>query len=395
MRHFKLSAALFVVLATLLAAPAHPQCDLPEPIEIDQFDSSAVVELIGPDGTERIRLTGPATVHVAVGLNGEATDTDGDGLDQVRTVMFQLSLTGNSSLGPISVDVRPVAKDPFECSDGEIEETANTQAGRLDVAPFAPSGTAISFFDVFFEITVGTPGGPLLLHNRVPKRMQTVIDHKPPGEGTVYENPETIPLFFEDNSQSPFSLGASRHAPDCDAIPPFCPREPMRITNGIQVVVQDAESGLFTIEVTELVNAHIDPAISFTLGTRSPVAVTALKDDTSSPSRLGLRITDICGNVTLCDPVLTLRIRESGKPESQTIGDLPQAEGRVTVVNGSPGVKTLRIEVNGRNFMLTNLQDGEQRTLDVSSAMLPGNGNVIVLTAQGKPGGNIEVILHD
>lgn len=395
MRHFKLSAFLFIVLAALLTAPAHPQCDLPEPIEIDQFDSSAVVELIGPNGTERVRLTGPATVHVAIGVNGEATDTDGDGLDQVRTVMVQLSLTGNSSLGPISVDVRPVTKDPFECSDGEIEETANTQTGRLDVPPFAPSGTAISFFDVFFEITVGTPGGPLLLHNRVPKRMQAVIDHKPPGEGTVYENPETIPLFFEDNSQSPFSLGSSRHAPDCDTIPPFCPRTPTPIANGIQVVVQDAESGLFTIEVTELVNATISPPISFTLGTRSPVAVNAIKQDSGSPSRLGLRITDICGNVTVCDPVLTLRIREHGKPKSQTIGDLPQAEGQVTVVNGSPGVKTLRIEVNGRNFMLTNLKDGEQKTVDISSAMLPGNGNVVTLTAQGRPGGNVEIIIHE
>jgi hypothetical protein len=385
---------MFIVLAALAAGPVHSQCDLPPPIEIDEFQSSAVIELIGPNGTENIRLTGPSTVHVAIGPNGEAADTDGDGLDQVKTEMVQLSLTGTSSMGPVSVEIRPVTKDPFKCSSGEIEETANTQTGRLDVPPFAPSGTAFSFFDVFFEITVSTPMGPAVLHNRKPKRMQSLIDHKPPDEGTVYENPDTIPLYYEDNSLSPYSLGASRHAPKCDRIPPFCPAIPTMIPNGIQVTVQDAESGLFKIEVTELVNATIQPPIAFPLGTRSPVAVNAYKNQ-AGPSRLGLRITDICGNVTLCDPVIWLQARDTGKPESQTVNDLSQSEGKITVFNGTPGVKTLRIEVNGSKYMATNLRDGEERTIDASSAMRPGNGNTIVVTALGKPGGSAEIMIHD
>lgn len=399
MRSLRTSAFQLILLAALpvlfAASPASSQCNLPEPLEIDEFPtSSAVLELVGPSGTDRIHLTGPSIVHVAIGTGGEAADTDGDGLDQVRTEMVQLSGDGSSPLGPVHVEIRPASKDPFQCSRGEIEELANTQSGRLDLPPFAPGGSAISFFELYFEITIETPDGPVVLHNRVAKRMQTTIDHKPPDEGTIYENPQVIPLFHEDNTPSPFSIGASRHVPDCDQVAPAC-SSPSRTSNGIQVIVQDGDSGLFRIETTELTNARIDPPLSFALGTRSPVAVNAVKMDPNKSSRLALRITDACGNVTSCDPVLTLRIRETGKPESQTIGDLPQAESKLTVFNGSPGVRTLKIDVNGRKFLLTSLRDGEQRAVDLSPAMVAGDGNVVTLTAQGKPGGNVEVLIHD
>jgi hypothetical protein len=358
-------------------------------IEIDQFpDSSAVIELNGPNGMERVNLMGPSTVHVAIGPNGEAADTDGDGLDQVKTQMVQLSLSGSSSLGPVQVEIRPITKDPFQCSDGEIEETVNTQPGRLDVPPFAPSGTAVSFFRIFFEVTVAG----VVLHNREPKIMQTLIRHKPPMEGDVYENPQTIPLYFEDNSISPFSLGSALHAPDPEDVPPVC--VVTFVTGGVDVSITDAGTGLSTIMVTVQQNATVNVP-GFPAGSKGPVVVTGRKDNPSQPSALQLKITDVSGNTIFCDPVLTLQIREHGKPESQTVSGLPQAEGKIMVVNGSPGLSTLRVEVNGRKFMLSGLKDGEQRALDASSAMRPGNGNVVVLTAVGRPGGSAEVIIHD
>lgn len=390
MRSNRQTAFLFIVLATfLLSLPAHSQCPLVPIvgnfIEIDEFpDSSAVIEL---NGTERINLRGPSTVHVAIGPNGEAADTDGDGLDQVKTEMVQLSLSGNSSMGPVQVEIRPITKDPFQCSDGEIEETANTQPGRLDVPPFAPSGTAVSFFRVFFEVTVGS----VILHNREPKIMQSLIRHKPPMEGDVYENPQTIPLYFEDNSVSPFTLGSARHVPNPEDVPPVCVLT--WVPNGVDASITDAGTGLSTIEVTKNVNALVTVP-GFPLGSKGPVVVMARKDQ-PGPSMVELKITDLSGNMIFCDPVLTLQIREHGKPESETVSGLPQAEGKVTVVNGSPGLSALRIEVNGRKFTLGGLKDGEQRTLDASAAMQPGNGNAVVLTAVGKPGGSAEVIIHD
>jgi hypothetical protein len=41
------------------------------------------------------------------------------------------------------------------------------------------------------------------------------------------------------------------------------------------------------------------------------------------------------------------------------------------------------------------LKDGENRTLNVSSAMKAGNGNTISLQAQGKPGGSAWVLIRD
>jgi len=55
-------------------------------------------------------------------------------------------------------------------SIGESEEKSNPNPDTLDLAPFTPSGEAAnSFFDVFFEITVESPGGTLALHNEARK----------------------------------------------------------------------------------------------------------------------------------------------------------------------------------------------------------------------------------
>ena len=63
---------------------------------------------------------------------GHASDSDGDGLDQVASEMTQLDLHGTSSMGPVQVSL-----DPAHRSLGEIEEQVNNTAGILDVPPFA------------------------------------------------------------------------------------------------------------------------------------------------------------------------------------------------------------------------------------------------------------------
>ena len=63
--------------------------------------------------------------------------------------------------------------------------------------------------------------------------------------------------------------------------------------------------------------------------------------------------------------------------------------------NETPGLTDLLIVVNGRRFMLSNLDDGEVRYLDVTRAMLPGDRNTISLEARGKPDGSALVIISD
>jgi len=115
-----------------------------------------------------------------------------------------LQLTGNSSFGPVQVTLNPSIP-----SRGQIEETANTQPGRLDLPPFAPAGTANSFFDLFFKVQVGS----LTFFTTQPKRMSSVITHKPPGPGDTYENLEQIPLLDVNGNPTGFSIGAGRHVP--------------------------------------------------------------------------------------------------------------------------------------------------------------------------------------
>ncbi len=61
------------------------------------------------------------------------------------------------------------------------------------------------------------------------------------------------------------------------------------------------------------------------------------------------------------------------------------------LITNSGGLKNLRITVNQQRFQVAGLKHGEIRAIDVSSAMMEGRNNTIVLTALGKPGTSAEV----
>jgi hypothetical protein len=151
---------------------------------------------------------------VVVGIQNVA-DTDGDGREQVPTEIVHMELTGMSSMGPVIVRVRDRNRHPNRRSTGEIEETRNTQSGRLDLPPFALTGTADSFFDVFFEVEVGGQ----VLHSHDPKRMRTIITRKPPAGGETYENPQVIELFTENENPAGVRITGAFHIPN--PVPPI------------------------------------------------------------------------------------------------------------------------------------------------------------------------------
>jgi hypothetical protein len=171
----------------------------------------------------------------------------------------------------------------------------------------------------------------------------------------------------------------------------------------IQVTVQDTGSGLQTVQVTTLNNAIADVGTYLTGITAAPttvitsdhptgpIVVIATKVDQSLGAQVALTVTDQAGNVTDCDPVL-VQLSSNG---SQTFTGLPQAENKITIKNGQPGLTRLQAVVNGRRFGLNNLRDNEVRTLDVSSAMRPGNTNTIILRGYGKPGASADVLIWD
>jgi hypothetical protein len=181
-----------------------------KPIEIDTFtNTTAQVTLQKADGsTEVVNLSGPTTVHVKINPDGTgASDSNGNGLDQVETEMVAMSLTGNSSMGAMQVHLRPGFP-----TLGQIEETANTQPGRLDLPPFAASGTAQSFFDVFVDLVLPTG----TLHPQGPLHLESLIHHKPPAPGDEYVNPFTQPVPLLDANGNPTGLYIVRevHTPN-------------------------------------------------------------------------------------------------------------------------------------------------------------------------------------
>jgi hypothetical protein len=125
------------------------------------------------------------------------------------------------------------------------------------------------------------------------------------------------------------------------------------------------------------------------------VEVDAVKDKPSKPSRIGLEITDVAGNVMECDPVITTIERSAAQNRTrQRFGALSQHDSYVTIQNGAPGLKRLRIKVNGKKSAVLGLEDAGAITVDVSRFMVEGE-NTITLIGYGKPGTSALIIISD
>lgn len=184
-------------------------------------------------------------------------------------------------------------------------------------------------------------------------------------------------------------------APPEDDDPPLCPMTAFRPGPPVQIDItfQDTGSGLDQLLLVLSENASV-PIPVFPIGTNLPVVVTATKVVQNQPSRVEIHAVDRAGNVAICDPIVTLESRHQGKPALRTVSNVPRVEDTVTIHNGTPGLKNLDVTVNGTRFKVTGLGDGEERTIDVSSAMVDG-ANTFELETFGKPGGSANIMIWD
>lgn len=163
----------------------------------------------------------------------------------------------------------------------------------------------------------------------------------------------------------------------------------------IDVTVQSTGSGLEEIAILESKNVSVFVP-SFVEGTTQPVVVTATKIDPNLLSQILLGVGDTAGNCNTCDPVFASVVRGKGREnKEESFTGVPAAEHIVTVTNGNPGLSSLEVNVNGTNFRLSKLQDGEVRTLDVANAMLSGSHNIFTLRSHGKLGSEAFVVIWD
>jgi len=182
-----------------------------------------------------------------------------------------------------------------------------------------------------------------------------------------------------------------------DDSPPIC--EVTFVTGGIDVFVQDPESGIQSIVVVSVVNATVTIP-SFTPGTTDPIIVEARKIDPNAPSSLALRITNGAGLITECDPVDFTLIRGDGQPVINTFS-LGEREGYLRIDNS--GLQQISINLNGNYLLFSANSQGEGvyqmaawgvSTFDLTSYLVAGE-NSISITAMGSPGGSARISIHD
>lgn len=283
-------------------------------------------------------------------------------------------------------------------STNSVNLTTQTDAnGNWTVSGDLPSGVTSDTLTICEVMQSGwTQTGPVNTNSVTPMGAATLLTTTTAPSGNCYQ----VQITNSGNSAVAgldfFNVGNA--SPSCSLV--------LSGTNGsgqsfIQVDVQDSQSGLQSVQVTELNNATAtwDTSTPLFLNGFAPLTpgdtglhvVVATKSDQTQGSNLGLQVIDRAGNVTNCDPVQVAAIRQAGQPVSQNIAGVNQSEHILHVFNGRAGVTNMTITVNGQTFQLNGLSDGQQETIDVSSALQAGT-NTVSVTTTGKPGGSASVL---
>ena len=172
-----------------------------------------------------------------------------------------------------------------------------------------------------------------------------------------------------------------------DREPPECP-DPVFGKNAQGIGTATAKfrdpGGIDRIEVIEIYNATY-ALTGFFQGTVDEVTLTGTSTGIRRRSRIVVRVVDVAGNESICDPVLTtLRGR------AQTFRRLTQNEDTVAIRNGRPGLRSVTVVVNGRRFV-ARLRPGQRRKLRIGSALRPGKRNTVILRGKGRGGATVMI----
>jgi hypothetical protein len=143
----------------------------------------------------------------------------------------------------------------------------------------------------------------------------------------------------------------------------------------------DLTSGMKSITVLTCTNCTATTA-PFTVGTIGNVLTTAIKTNQSETSVIKIEATDVDGNSTTFDPI-DFTIHDGGSQKADRVEISPK-EHLVLISNGKPGVRRLDIEVNGETIPpVTDLSNGEFKTVDIARFMNPHIENKVTVTAYG------------
>ena len=173
-----------------------------------------------------------------------------------------------------------------------------------------------------------------------------------------------------------------------DTTPPMCklismsPGPPKSIT----VAAQDTGSGIKSI-VASTYNASA-PVPSFTSGTTSVIDVTATKIDQTKGATLTLTVTDVAGNVTVCDPMFgaslpprTTSVRAGGRV---VIPGLAAQRAHLLLETRAGALGTATVSVDNRPYAIIHLGRSARTQLDLAAALSGARVHTVVVSLIGQ-----------
>ena len=192
---------------------------------------------------------------------------------------------------------------------------------------------------------------------------------------------------------------------DGGMIPPSCGTPDISFGPPAELVTSaNAANGLSSVITTASQNANV--AIdSFNAGTNGPVTITATQITPGHIASFTVKLTDLLGNTTTCDPVTgRLQVPEgeiySAHQFNRTLAmgrynGVAAIEGTLLIKNGQNGLTSVLVVVDGNRravFEAKDLASGEARTIDISGALHAGN-NVVTVLGYGDPGAEADIAI--
>jgi hypothetical protein len=172
----------------------------------------------------------------------------------------------------------------------------------------------------------------------------------------------------------------------------------------VPVTVSDGQSGVISVQLTTNSSNVLlrDPAtgrevpIGGTL-TFNPalasVVVHAAKVDVSRSARVELRAVDASGNARVGDPVIAnLEVKQ--RHLDRTYKNLPRHEHYVTLENGTPGLTSVKLWVNGKRIHAGTLADSAVLRLNTAAWMTKPK-NTVRIQAEGPAGATAVLLIGD
>jgi hypothetical protein len=172
----------------------------------------------------------------------------------------------------------------------------------------------------------------------------------------------------------------------------------------VPVTVSDGQSGVISVQLTANSSNVVlrDPAtgrevsIGGTL-TFDPalasVVVHAAKVDVSRSARVELRAVDASGNARIGDPVVA-NLEVKKRQLDRTYKNLPRHEHYLKLENGTPGLTSVKLWVNGKRIHAGTLADSAVLRLDLAVCMKRPK-NTVRVQAEGPAGATAVLLIGD